>query len=293
MLKVSVIIPAYNYANYIAAALDSVLQQTYPAHEIIVVDDGSTDDTAKVLSTYEDRVRVVRKKNAGVAAARNTGMEMATGDLLAFLDADDLWLPRKLERQVQCFEADEEVGLVHCGVLDVNKEGQPIREHLDGRAGWVADEMLFFRGPSVIMGGGSAAMVRRTTQEKIGNFDPALPPSEDWDFYYRCARQFKVAFVPEVLVHYRLHGANSHLRIEKTERAMLLAFKKAFYKSDRRMARLRRPAYGALHMMLAGSYFASGQIKPFVRNAWKSIQYTPSKALYLMQFPLRRLRKRH
>ncbi|HEX3110532.1 MAG TPA: glycosyltransferase family A protein, partial [Thermoanaerobaculia bacterium] len=114
MKSVSVVIPSYNYARYLGEAIDSALGQTLPPLEVIVVDDGSTDDTPAVLAAYGDRIRVLRQKNAGVAVARNSGIAAARGECVAFLDADDVWLPRKLELQIPLFT--DSVGLVHCGV---------------------------------------------------------------------------------------------------------------------------------------------------------------------------------
>src|SRR5215472_561278 len=105
---ISVIIPAYNHARFLTPAIESVLSQTMEPSEIVVVDDGSTDETSSVLGTFGRQIRVVRQKNQGVAAARNRGAELATGEYLAFLDADDLWLPRKLEMQLNRFESESE-----------------------------------------------------------------------------------------------------------------------------------------------------------------------------------------
>jgi len=105
MAPISVIIPTYNHCRFLVSAIDSALSQTLKPSEVIVVDDGSTDETSNLLNAYEGKIRVVRQKNQGVAAARNRGAEIATGEYLAFLDADDLWLPRKLEMQLNRFES--------------------------------------------------------------------------------------------------------------------------------------------------------------------------------------------
>src|SRR5437773_3781756 len=114
-VTVSVVIPTYNYARYLPEAIDSALAQTHAPLEVIVVDDGSTDDTPRVLAVYGDRIRVIRQANRGPGAARNTGIAAARGEYVGFLDADDVWLPRKLELQMARFEADQGLGLVHCG----------------------------------------------------------------------------------------------------------------------------------------------------------------------------------
>src|SRR5437763_447547 len=111
MKTVSVIIPAYNFARYVPEAIDSVLAQTYAPFEVIVVDDGSTDDTPKVLAAYGNRIRAIRQVNQGVAAARNTGLAAAGGEYVAFIDSDDTWEPRKLQLQMDRFDADPDLGL--------------------------------------------------------------------------------------------------------------------------------------------------------------------------------------
>src|SRR5262245_58814803 len=112
MRTVSVIIPNYNYGRFLREALDSALNQTLPPLEVIVVDDGSTDESPEILESYGDRIRVIRQKNQGVGIARNTGAEAARGELLAFLDADDYWFPQKLEKQVEKINSDPELGMV-------------------------------------------------------------------------------------------------------------------------------------------------------------------------------------
>lgn len=285
-LSVSVIIPAYNQSKYLGQAIESALNQTRPPLEVLVVDDGSTDSTPEVMASYGDRIRSIRQENAGVAAARNTGMRLARGDLIAFLDSDDLWLPRKLELQVQRFEADAEVGAAHCGVLDIDADGQPLAQRPDGKEGWIATDMLLFRQNGILCAG-STGIVTRAAMEKIGEFDVRLPPSEDWDYFYRIALHYKIAFVPEVLMHYRQHGSNGHLNINKMQRAMLIAFGKAFQNPTPEIARLKRRAYGNFHMVLAGSYFAARQPRQFIRHALYSVWLTPDNALYLLQFPKR------
>ena len=145
MKTVSVIIPAYNRAHYIREAIESALQQSHRPLEIIVVDDGSTDETPQILATYSEPVRVFRQVNQGVAAARNLGVSHARGEYVAFLDSDDLWHPEKLEKQIERFEADPELGLVHCGMETFNDAGEVLEVNVGGAEGWVSHEMLLLR----------------------------------------------------------------------------------------------------------------------------------------------------
>lgn len=288
---VSVVIPAYNYARFLGEAIESALKQTLPPLEVIVVDDGSTDNTAEVLARYGDRVRVLRQKNQGVSVAANHGAEMARGDLLAFLDADDIWLPRKLELQVQRFFANPDLGLVHCGVADINTDGKVLRQYLNGLEGWVATEMLLFRR-ATILGGGSGAVIQRSTFQAVGGFDPCISVSQDWDLHYRVARQQQVGFVPEVLLHYRVHGANRHRYVRKMEHDMLLAYEKAFHEAGPELRRLRQRCYGNLHTVLAGSFLTVGDYWKIPSHAVKGLLMAPHNFSQIIGFPLRWLGRR-
>ena len=258
-MNVSVVIPTYNYARYLGEAIDSALGQTLPPLEVIVVDDGSTDDTPEVLAKYGDRIRVLRQENAGVAIARNSGIAAARGEFIAFLDADDVWFPRKLELQMARF--DDSIGLVHCGV----EFGSAIQlPRVDGD---VAEALLLLQ-PDVIHAPGSTVVVRKRAAEEAGGFDPSLPASEDWDFIYSVATRSRVAHVAEPLVHYRKHGAGRHDDILNMERGMLRAFEKAFASAN---PALRPRAYGRLYRILAASYLEAGDLVSFVRTGIRSV----------------------
>src|SRR5438132_13618593 len=184
---VSVVIPAYNAERFVEEAVRSALGQTLRPVDVVVVDDGSSDRTAAVAAAVDPKVDVVRTPNRGVAAARNAGAGRARGSVLAFLDADDVWLPTKLAQQVALLGEHADLGLVHCGVQDVDQSGVPLGIHLDGMSGQVADELLLFRRP-VLLGGGSAAVFPRAAFEAVGGFDERLSTSADWDLFYRVAR---------------------------------------------------------------------------------------------------------
>jgi glycosyltransferase involved in cell wall biosynthesis len=288
-MNVSVIIPTYNYARFIGEAVDSALAQTRPPLEVIVVDDGSTDDTAAVLAAYGDRIRVLRQKNAGVAMARNAGIAAARGEYLAFLDSDDAWYPRKLERQMQRFGAEPHLGLVHCGAEIIDSEGRTLSTTTAGMEGRVAEAMLRM-DREVIMPQGSSIVVPKRVAEDVGGYDARLPPSEDWDFCYRIAARYEIGYVRELLVRYRLHGSGIHLNIGRMERAMMIAFEKAF--SDAAVQPLRNVSYGRLHRILAGCYFETRELGRFARHAAASLRYDPRNLGYFAAWPLRIMRRR-
>jgi glycosyltransferase involved in cell wall biosynthesis len=283
---ISVVIPNYNYAHYLGEAIESVLAQTYASIEIILVDDGSTDDSLERARKFNGRLKIVAQENAGVSAARNRGIGEASGELIAFLDSDDVWLPEKVAKQVRLLEREPQVGLVHCGYVEFFSDGTVGDTHLDGMEGEVALELLKYQR-SVVLGGGSGAMVRRSLIDEIGGFDPAVSPAEDWEFYYRCARVCRVGFIDEVLLKYREHQSNAHLNIPRMERAILAAFDKSFETDDPQLLAIRDECYGKIHSVLAGSYFRAGQYGQFVRHAARSLWLAPSNAARFMAFPAR------
>jgi len=284
--KVSVIIPNYNYARYVGGAIESVLTQAYTNIEIIVVDDGSTDASKDVLFNYGDSIKVISQQNRGVSAARNNGAAASSGEFVAFLDADDEWLPEKIEKQVARFRDDPSLGLVHVGVDEIDETGNSLRHRLEGASGDATRELLML-GCKGVLGGGSGLMVPRAVFDEIGGFDTRLSTSADWDFFFQVASRYTIAFVPEVLLRYRIHNTNMSANVAVMEHDMTLAFEKAF--DDSRDGE-RNGAYGSLYKTLAGSYFRAGQYSAFVRTALKSIGYDPTNLFYFAMFPVRRLK---
>ena len=197
---VTVIIPTYNRAGLLPRALGSVLAQTFGDFEVLVVDDGSTDGTADVLAGYDDvRIRYLRQaQNRGVSAARNRGLREARGELVAFLDSDDVWFPDKLALQVERFgELPESVGLLYGGVEnDDGRGGRDVR--VPTRRGGLYGDLLLTNP----IHGTSGVMVRRNVVAAVGFFDEAAPAIEDYDYWLRIARLFEVDFVEEPLIRY-------------------------------------------------------------------------------------------
>lgn len=287
---VSVVIPAYNAARWLEETLEGALSQTLPADEIIVVDDGSTDSTPEIVRGYGERVVLLQQENAGVAAARNNGVRHTSGRLLAFLDADDVWLPRKLEHQVERFEAEPDLGLVYVGIEEVDGDGRTLGVVIEGREGWLGDDFLLAR--PVTVGGGSGAMVRRDLFEEVGGFDVRLSTSADWDLYGKIGRRARIGFVPHVLLRYRVHDAGMHKNIDAMCHDKLLALETAFDGDQSVDQRLRRRAFANTHLLLAGSYLQVGRRGSAVRHVLRGVAHDPAVAARAAALPLRKLRRR-
>jgi len=285
---VSAIIPNYNYSQYLRETIDSVLEQTYGQIEIIIVDDGSTDGSREILESYGDQISAIYQQNAGVSAARNNGVSRSGGDFLAFLDADDLWLPTKIEKQIARFTAEPSLGLVHVGVDEIDAEGNSLRKRLEGSNGDATIDLLAMSRKGVL-GGGSGLMVPRNVFNEIGGFDTRLSTSADWDVFYQVASRYPVGFVPEILLNYRIHSANMHDNVKAMEHDIGIAFEKAIGNPSTPQARKH---YGNLFKILAGSYFRSGNYSEFIRTAWQSIRYDPANLAYFIKYPLRKIRRK-
>ena len=196
---VSVVIPAYNAAWCVRKAIVSVLEQDYTERELIVVDDGSSDDTAAVLAGYGDRIRVVSKPNGGLSSARNAGIRTARGSLIAFLDADDWWLRGKLSRQVELMDRHPELGFSSTAARVEDIEGRLL--NLWARAQWDGSflEHLFGSNGDVA-GSGSAVIARRALFDQVGTFDESLGGLEDIDMWMRLAAVSAYDCIEEPLV---------------------------------------------------------------------------------------------
>ncbi|HVO28325.1 MAG TPA: glycosyltransferase family A protein [Candidatus Margulisiibacteriota bacterium] len=250
--RVSVVIPCYNHARYLGDAIQSVLHQTYRDFEIIVVDDGSTDDTPEVVARFGGAVRSLRQENRGLGPARNAGIIAANGDFVAFLDADDLWLPAYLAHMVQAFSNDATIGAIYCGWHYIDAGGKElartnIRVFPRGQV-YRAMTFMNFVIPSGVV-------VRRVCFDQLGLFDDA--PCEDWDMWIRVLTRYAMVGVPQALVQYRIHENNMSANIAHMERAKRRVLAKHFGTDETRTAAHRR-AYGGLHLSSAYAYFERG-----------------------------------
>lgn len=216
MKQVSVILPTYNRAHSICRAVESVLGQTYPAWELLVIDDGSTDNTAEIIAGYaalDDRVRYCGQTcNRGVSAARNEGIRQARYGYIAFQDSDDVWRADKLEKQMRVFEESPGTGMVYCAMRGTRQDGSVVRipdTSIDRRLLRGNLYGLLLQGNVI---GAPAAVTRRECMEKCGGFDESLSCLEDWELFLRIAKAYEAGYVDEALVEADFHdgGVSSH-----------------------------------------------------------------------------------
>lgn len=211
MPKVSVIMPAYNAECFIAQAIESVLNQTLTNWELIVVNDGSTDGTAEVLAGYTDeRIRVTHQVNGGEAVARNRGLDAVKGEFVAFLDADDLYLPNALASMVRYLSSNPEVDVLLSDGYFCDEHGKPLMRLSEHRPGPYTGDILepLVLSASVISGI-ICTMSRRTAIERSGaRFDPTLVIGPDWDFWIQLARHARFGYLDQLTCMYRMHQTN-------------------------------------------------------------------------------------
>lgn len=202
MPKISVILPAYNGERFIAAAIDSVLAQTYGDYEIIVVNDGSKDRTAEILSRYDKKIKVISQENGGIAKARNVAIENSEGEYLAFLDQDDIWLPGKLELQTALMEKDRKIGMAYTDVYIIGDNNAELSSFKlrKPRRGMIAEDLFLNNFIAT-----SSVMTRRECFDRVGLFDQELSPCLDYDRWLNIAALYKIDYVDAPLVKFRDH----------------------------------------------------------------------------------------
>ncbi|CAA7600336.1 Glycosyl transferase family 2 [Acididesulfobacillus acetoxydans] len=206
MPKVSVLIPTYNYARYLGAALGSVLDQSYPNLEIIVVDDGSTDNTREILRPWGARIRYIYEENGGTARALNTGLAAAGGKYVCWLSSDDVFYSDKVAKQVQLMESRPEFGFSYTSFCVIDAKGE---RQYDVRSPYYPERPDMVR--NLIQGcfiNGSTVIIRRTALERTGFFDEAMGTAHDYDLWFRLLRHFDCGALDEILSGYRWHGEN-------------------------------------------------------------------------------------
>jgi glycosyltransferase involved in cell wall biosynthesis len=288
MPLVSVIIPTYNSAQYVTAAVESVLGHSVTDVEILVIDDGSTDATRSVLASYGAPVRYLYQPNGGVAVARNRGIAESVGRYVAFLDADDTWFPEKLERQLTALRQAPGVGFCYAGYRSVDDEMRPLKEYRPRPRRAALEDLLFYGN---FIGSICTVVAEKALFDRVGGFDPELSQCADWDMWVRLARQTEFLAIEEPLVTYRQHATNMSRNTPLLERDSNRVLEKAFADPgtpEHLRARAGR-AWARNWMKLAGCYFHASLYRDFARCATRALKMDPAQSTRLIGYPFRRL----
>lgn len=277
MNKVSVIIPAYNQGHYLDQAIQSVLEQTHRNLEVIVVDDGSTDDTATVAQSFADaRVRYIYQENCGLSAARNAGLRHASGEFVSFLDSDDQFLPRKLELLLANLADHPEAGLAAGQAIPIDQAGQRIGEVFD--KGMPSESAQLLLGNPLHVG---SVLVRRDWQQRAGLFDESLRSYEDWDMWLRLARVgCPMRWVAQPVSLYRFHPAQMTRDGRQMTAATFAVLDKVF--ADPTLPpdwrQLHDQAYSNAHLRSAAQAYFVGNFDGAKGSLSKAIELNPELA---------------
>ncbi len=260
MTTISVIIPSYNRAHLLNRALDSVLAQSRTADEIILIDDGSTDETAKLMQANYPQVRYLHQKNSGVSAARNRGIQAAKGEWIALLDSDDEWLPDKLAIQMQSLKQAPEHKLIHSDEIWIRNgvRVNQMKKHAK-KGGWIYPNCLPLCAISP-----SASLIHRSLFDELGLFDETLPACEDYDLWLRITTRYPVLYCEEALIKkYGGHEDQLSAKHWGMDRFRIRALQKSLAQTvlkDEDRAAAEKMLMRKLHILLKGARKHQNQI---------------------------------
>jgi glycosyltransferase involved in cell wall biosynthesis len=286
---VSIIIPCHNYAHFLGEALESALNQSYPSFEVIVVDDGSTDETRAVAGLYP-AVRYVYQENRGLSAARNTGLRESRGQYLVFLDADDRLLPGALSLGAGALNAGPELAFVWGYTQLISRDGEPLPTELFLQYA-DRDHYLWLLHRNYIWNP-AAVMYRRAIFESVGGFDTSLNSCEDYELYLRIARDYPVDCHGQIVVEYRMHGENMSRNSEKMLKTVMSVMRaqkehvsksKEYREAHQEGIRFKRKIYG--RRLLREVYRCARRrhnLRQALRSSWALVRYYPQGLLVLM-----------
>jgi glycosyltransferase involved in cell wall biosynthesis len=277
MAKVDVIIPAYNGARYLPFAVESVISQTFEDWQIVLVDDGSTDNTADVIAPYQERLgaklKYVRQENRGLPAARNTAIRNSKSELLALLDADDIWLPNRLSESVKVMAERPNAGLAYGLIAGIDPDDQlgstwvGNLKHAEGRiAPYIYMRKVELPCPSMTF--------RRRCVDEVGMFDESMRATEDRDLWLRIALKYEVAFIPKVIAYYRLSPNSMSTDPERMLRSQVQFISK-HYGAEGCGLRARQIALGRVYKQRAEALKKQGRRWPALQSALRAVTLYP------------------
>lgn len=283
---VSVIIPNYNQSQYVGSAINSVLNQTYTYYEIIVVDDGSTDNSREVLSKFDNKIRYIWQENKGLAGARNTGIQAARGEYIGLLDADDEWLPTYLEEMVSFADNNPESSVYYCRAQAMDADGKDLPQIFGGPV--LPPEQTrhaLLRANFIIP---TTILMHRQAITQAGLFDQNLRSCEDWDLWLRLLPTHQIIGKNDILVKYRIHGTSLSTDPTAMQKATKLVVEKHFGQDDgmwNTWTLEKRRAYGgAYRYYVLTSIQKQSDWETGAKYLHKALQIDPSLATDLDLF---------
>ncbi len=287
---VSVVVIAYNKADTIGPAIESVLRQTYTDYELLVVDDGSTDNTAGVVGRYGTRVRCLPKENGGTGSARNLGIAQAKGKYVALLDGDDLWLPGKLERQMAAFEREPGILAAQCSAYLVDERLRVFDLRVCRPERDTLKDFLLFRNLPAFS---STVVVRREALDAVGGFGTDLVILSDWDMACRLAKAGTIRSIPEPLALYRHYPKNQSRDVDIHIESGIRFLKRFFAREndlDPEVRSWEPRVWAHFYAMLGGGCVRNGNWAQGLRWTTRAIRTSPQVLPYVLGLPWRRAR---
>jgi glycosyltransferase involved in cell wall biosynthesis len=281
MKKVSVIIPTYNSAGTLVDTVKSVLDQTYPDIEIIIVDDGSTDDTKKVLEPYLDSICYIYQDNNGTCSARNAGFEASKGEYIAFLDSDDLYHSTKIEYSIGHLESNPDIGFVHNPAIYINEKGMMAGIHY-----YLGNMMTDKFSERILLSNwvcNSTVVMRRSSLEAIDTIKKTVFAPADWDMWIRLSEKFRCGYINRPLSFYRLASRSIYNDIEKNFKEELIILEEVFKRKKTYKISFKNKCFSNTYFRCANWYRRNSQIDQAKEMLKTSLKYDRFNLLALIQ----------
>lgn len=282
MPLITVVIPAYNAERTILQTIASVQEQTFGDFEVIVINDGSTDRTLELLGNIQnERLKVYSYSNGGLSVVHNRGLAHATGEFIAFLDADDLWTPDKLELQLSALQQNPEAGVAYSWTCNMSEKGDSFYPgHSVNFEGDVYPKLLMCGN---FIGTNSNCLIRRQAIESVGGFDSTIKFCEDWDLFLRLAARWPFVVVPKAQILYRQSSGTMSSKIDVMEKYALIVLERAFKSAPPEFQSLKNQCFSTLYQYLAGMCLArvtqGDEVKQAGQKLQKSIRLYPQTLL--------------
>lgn len=285
-MQVSVVIAAYNRATFLAQAIESVLAQTFRDFELVVIDDGSTDNTAEVVQEIHDsRVRYIYQENRGVSAALNAGWRAARSEYVAIIGSDDVWLSGCLQELVQTLDASPRAGVAYVRAQGMDARGEPLTQLVGAHerfAGQTLKSLVYGDFVCPI-----AVIIRRAALERVGGYDESLIANEDWDLWLRLAPHYGIVYVPTILARYRFHAKNmtrtDSARMERLMQDRVRVLDKFFASPHVSVDALsvRELAYRNVYLDWTIRYLEQGKFRKGWQTFQRALSFAPSRLKFL------------